>query len=45
VPPVHTELFTSIIHYHVEIPLPNKQVWYKHAENAGSVIPWSLLPL
>ena len=44
VPPVHKELFTPIIHYHVEVPLPDKRMWWKHAENAGYQIPWPLPP-
>ena len=44
VPPVHKQLVTPIIHYHVEVPLAQpvngKQMWWKHAENAGYDIPW-----
>lgn len=39
---MHKELFTPIIHYHVEVPLPDKRMWWKHAENAGYDIPWPL---
>jgi len=42
VPPVHKELFTSIIHYHVEVPLPDGTQWWKHSDNAGYNIPWPL---
>ena len=48
VPPVHKELFTSIIHYHVQVPLPapvmGRHAWFKHDENAGYEIPWPLPP-
>jgi len=44
VPPVHKEVITSIIHYHVEVPLPDGRVWYKHADDACCRIPWPVPP-
>jgi len=40
VPTVHKLITTSIIHYHVEVPLKNGTRWYKHDSDAGTKIPW-----
>mmetsp|Transcript_50602 Transcript_50602/g.102988 ORF Transcript_50602/g.102988 Transcript_50602/m.102988 type:complete len:173 (+) Transcript_50602:52-570(+) len=42
VPKVQQELETPIIHYHVDVPLSNGKMWYKHWDNAGENIPWPL---
>jgi len=44
VPSVHKTLITPIIHFHVEVPLPDGRVWYKHTDTAGYNIPWPLPP-
>lgn len=44
VPPVHKKLTTNIIHYHVEVPIPDGKgtQWWKHSDDAGYNIPWPL---
>eukprot|EP00291_Cryptomonas_curvata_P003363 CAMPEP_0172179868 /NCGR_PEP_ID=MMETSP1050-20130122/16874_1 /TAXON_ID=233186 /ORGANISM="Cryptomonas curvata, Strain CCAP979/52" /LENGTH=371 /DNA_ID=CAMNT_0012852833 /DNA_START=1 /DNA_END=1114 /DNA_ORIENTATION=+ len=44
VPPVHKQLTSAIVHYHVKVPLPDGRGWYKHDDDACCNIPWPLPP-
>jgi hypothetical protein len=45
VPPVHTQLFAPIIHYHVEIPVgKDGRMWHKHAGTQFTCFTGTMVP-